>query len=575
MPGRLRLLIALVTLAAAGVYLAGNGATSLWDRDEPRYAQCSRQMLQSGDWVVPRLYDEVRTAKPVFIYWCQAAAMKLLGDTAFAARLPSALAMPLTLAAFGAFVWRVAGPRRALWAVVVMATSAMVLISAKASLTDSVLLLWVTISQLCVYAMWRGRGTWGVVVLYAVTTGLAGLTKGPIVVGVQAMTVLGLFALGRTVSFRRAPASTDPPLLRPPGSAEVLSYHRDAPRPGSALPWMIATKTLVALVLIAAVVGPWLYLVQQREPDFLRTSISHDVVGRVRSGLEKHSGPPGYYLVTIWLFFLPWSLLLPLAAVAAWKNRRLPLVRFATAAALGPWLMLEVVSTKLPHYMLPTYPWLALLVADAVVRCLRGQYSDLNAGAFRVAVSATAVALVLGGLALPLVSRHFGDPAGPALAVTAAGVVFAAALFVTVAMRRPGATLAALGAGTALLWIVGWTVFLPRAQFLRLSIRVADVLKREGATGAGQVMMMDYKEPTLAFYQGGTIRPSAAMALSNELVDRAPPWIVTTDAVWTAAPPDVRARLVEVARHKGVAYADEGRVVEVVVLRKGTKSPSP
>src|ERR1043165_3553701 len=79
-PGKLRLKLVLIIAAALGVYLAGNGRVSLWDRDEPRYAQTSRQMLQSGDWVVPRLLDKVRTAKPVFIYWCQASAMKLFGD---------------------------------------------------------------------------------------------------------------------------------------------------------------------------------------------------------------------------------------------------------------------------------------------------------------------------------------------------------------------------------------------------------------------------------------------------------------------------------------------------------------
>src|SRR5437867_358090 len=298
---RARLLIGLTILGAFGVYLAGNGSVSLWDRDEPRYAQCSRQMLQSGDWVVPRLYDEVRTAKPVFIYWCQAGAMKVLGDTAFAARLPSAVAMPITLLVMGAFVWRVAGPRRAVWAVLVLATSVLVLIAAKASLTDSVLLLCTTIAQMCLYAIWRGRGTWPVVITYAVATGLAGLTKGPVVLGVQATTVIILV---------------------------VLSVSRDeAVRPDSFIEWMI--KALVALLIIAAVIGPWLYLVQQREPNFLRTSISHDIINRVRTGLEQHTGPPGYYLAAIWPFFLPWSLLLPLAIVLGWKNRKLPLVRFA------------------------------------------------------------------------------------------------------------------------------------------------------------------------------------------------------------------------------------------------------
>src|ERR1700753_3644925 len=93
--------IILTLVAAAAVYLAGNGRVQLWDRDEPRYAQCSRQMLQSGDWVVPRLYDKLRFQKPPLIYWCQASAMKFLGSEgdagAFSARLPSAVAVLATL----------------------------------------------------------------------------------------------------------------------------------------------------------------------------------------------------------------------------------------------------------------------------------------------------------------------------------------------------------------------------------------------------------------------------------------------------------------------------------------------
>src|SRR5579862_6156566 len=94
-------------LTALGLYLIGNASVPLMDRDEPRYAQCSRQMLQSGDWVVPRLYDEPRTAKPPLIYWCQAASMMLVDASplchwlaypdVFAARLPSAVAMLCTI----------------------------------------------------------------------------------------------------------------------------------------------------------------------------------------------------------------------------------------------------------------------------------------------------------------------------------------------------------------------------------------------------------------------------------------------------------------------------------------------
>src|SRR3954468_10210768 len=112
--------VAAVVALAALVYLLGNGRVALWDRDEPRYAQTSRQMLTSGDWIVPRLLDEPRLAKPIFIYWCQASAMKLLGDNDFAARLPSSIAMTLTLVFVAAVTYRAVGPERALWTTLVL-----------------------------------------------------------------------------------------------------------------------------------------------------------------------------------------------------------------------------------------------------------------------------------------------------------------------------------------------------------------------------------------------------------------------------------------------------------------------
>src|SRR5687768_1135542 len=113
--------LVLVIALAATLYLVGNARVALWDRDEPRYAQTSRQMLHGGDWVVPRFLDKVRTAKPVFIYWCQAGAMALIGnegrDGAFAARLPSVLSMTGVLIILAVVVARGAGREHAFWTV--------------------------------------------------------------------------------------------------------------------------------------------------------------------------------------------------------------------------------------------------------------------------------------------------------------------------------------------------------------------------------------------------------------------------------------------------------------------------
>src|ERR1039458_454119 len=106
-----------IILASAIVYLVGNDRVGLWDRDEPRYAQTSRQMLQSGDWVVPHYLDKPRTAKPPLIYWCQASAMKIFGDNEFAARFPSALATVLLLMVLSVVLWKPLGSQLTVWTV--------------------------------------------------------------------------------------------------------------------------------------------------------------------------------------------------------------------------------------------------------------------------------------------------------------------------------------------------------------------------------------------------------------------------------------------------------------------------
>jgi 4-amino-4-deoxy-L-arabinose transferase-like glycosyltransferase len=327
------------------------------------------------------------------------------------------------------------------------------------------------------------------------------------------------------------------------------------------------TRVVVGIVIVAALAGPWLYLVQKREAAFLGTSVSHDVLKRIAQPLEGHRGPPGYHLALIFATFFPWSLLLPMAVVFAWRNRAEPQIRFALAAVLGPWVMFELVRTKLPHYMLPAFPPLAFLTADAVVRCLRGEHDDLRRRPFVVAACVVAVVMVGLGAGPVVLAWHFGDPVMPAAALAVSALVVA--LAVLNALMRGDARKALLrtGAGMGVIYVVLFGVYLPSADALRVSIRTAEILRREGATAPGAAVMMDYKEPSLAFYQGGTIRENSAMVLSHALVDGPARWWVITDEVWERTPGDVRERLEFVGLVSGIAYAD-GRGVNVVVVRE-------
>jgi 4-amino-4-deoxy-L-arabinose transferase-like glycosyltransferase len=542
--------IILLLLAAAALYLIGNDRVGLFDRDEPRYAQTSRQMLNSNppDWIVPRLLDQVRTAKPVLIYWCQAASMKFLGQTPFAARLPSALAMLLTLSILAIVLTKTLDPQLALWTLTILASSGLVIAAAKMCITDSVLLLWITIAQLCLYAIYNGNSSWLITILLWLAVGLAGLTKGPVVLAVQFSTLLVLSALD-------------------------VGHNWRSPRAWlSTLRWLKRTRPLVGLFIVLAIVTPWLWAIEQRSPGFLRQTLLHDVWTRAIKPLEGHKGPPGFYLLTVWGTFFPWSLLLPTVATLAWKNRAASTVRFALAAVIGPWVVMEFVQTKLVHYVLPAFVPLAFLTADALLRCIRHQHDDLHRPLFVRVAAIWAILVALAASTPWLLARPFW-PVSPTLlwtmvALSLLGILYAATVFLAFHARRIAAAASLMAAGMAAVLLLIYGLWLPHADFMWLPQRIANLLIHEGATRQGDVFMVDFKEDSLAFYQGGTIRPKDNDYLTRQSPDQWGTFLVLTQNVLQQMPPENLARLQILHRLRGWAYADRGRIVEVLIARK-------
>ncbi|HTL30606.1 MAG TPA: glycosyltransferase family 39 protein [Tepidisphaeraceae bacterium] len=561
----------LLLLACAALYLVGNNTVPLWDRDEPRYANASRWMMQSGDWVVPRIGfgdqpQTPRTAKPVLIYWLQAGAMGLFGATGFAARFPSAIAMLVTIVVLFFALGRT---RRAFWTVVIFATSGLTIAAAKMALTDSVLLMFVTISQLCVYAMWRGRANLFTWIVYGIAVGLAGLTKGPVVLGVNGMTLLvlwGISSLDRFIISYRQKALGDSGGVYLPRKARSFTSLRMT---------NIVVGVCIALAIIAAICVPWLLAVQHRAPEFLKTIIGHDVIERVQTGLEGHKGPPGYYLILIWATYFPWSLLLPATVVQAFANRRIPQIRFALAAVIGPWVMFEIVQTKLPHYLLPIFPPLAFLTGDMLIRASRKRIKDMANIAFvRVAFGwAILVALLASAPWIAIAKFKFSQAMlWPMVVLSLLGIEWGRQVWLYFRGNKPLDAAAVMGIGMIGLIGVLYGWYLPTAKYMQISPAVADILKNQGATRPGDVIMIDYKEPTLAFYQGGTIQPERDNDyLQNNSPQKWPNWIVTTTEVWHRTPEDLRAKWEVIDQVHGWSYADGSRILDVLVAKKKDK----
>lgn len=552
-------------LACAALYLVGNGRVALWDCDEPWYAQCTLKMIQSGDYAVPRYLDgRLRAEKPPLVYWLQSVPMRWLGSREFAPRLVASMATTLALALLAGLVWRSAGPRRALWTVFIFGSCALTIAAGKMCLTDAVLMCSVIPVQFALLDYYRGRGSWwhGLIIAGGLATG--GLTKGPIVFLAPAMTllVLALFDLRRWI----------PVTLRDPARVQRAGAR--------ALGVLVLT-----LIAAAAIVGPWLWAVQQREPQWIV-----EVLGTARAhmdqALDEHSGFFGWYFVLMWATFFPWSLLAPVAAVVAWRHRQLPQVRFAVAAILGPWLFHELfMKTKLPHYMLGTYPFLALLTADAIVRCLRGQYRIFEQGAFRWAVLLWALPVGLIPSAVWLAARDgtgFEDlPYAAMVTLSIMGVVYTLGVWVLMQWRRPRLALAWLGAGFLVLVGTAYGWYLPSARFMDVSRRLSAVFAQQGALAgpdqqrsAGVLIYPELKErgwhvPSLEYYQGGTLQKILMDDfLGLRPAEEWPDVMVITPEMFAMSPPEVQRQLQVVRRVRGLAYEGGVRPIELWVVRK-------
>ena len=109
---------------------------------------------------------------------------------------------------------------------------------------------------------------------------------------------------------------------------------------------------------------PWFLAIIIRSGDsFFAESVGQDLLGKVASGQESHGAPPGYYFALFWITFWPGATLAAIAAPSVWAARHEPGARFLLAWLVPSWIMFEIVMTKLPHYVLPLYPAVAILIA--------------------------------------------------------------------------------------------------------------------------------------------------------------------------------------------------------------------
>jgi 4-amino-4-deoxy-L-arabinose transferase-like glycosyltransferase len=330
-------------LAAFIAFLAGLPglvAVPPLDRDESRFAQATAQMVESGDYVVIRFQDAPRFKKPVGIHWLQAASVRLLsspGDRAiWAYRIPSLLGAMLAAAACAWGAAAVFDRRTALVAGVLLGATFLLSTEAFIAKTDAALTGAIALAMAALARVYAARWSEAAVPRGAVWTFWAALAASLLIKGPVGPMVVALAMITLAVWDRRAG-------------------------------WLGGLRWWWGLLIVLAVVGPWAGAVTvATDGAFWSQAVGSDLAPKLAGGQESHGAPPGYHALLTPILSFPMTLLLPAAAVAAWRHRGEPGVRFAVAWLVPTWIAFELLPTKLAHYLMPAYAPLAWLAARAL-----------------------------------------------------------------------------------------------------------------------------------------------------------------------------------------------------------------
>ena len=452
------------------------GFTSLppMDRDEPRFAQASRQMLETGDFVDIRFQTEARHKKPVGIYWLQTAVVsgaEALGipearRSIWIYRLPSLAGAILAVLMTYAVAIVLTTRRAAFIAAALFAATILIGVEARLAKTDAVQAATIVAAMAALARVWMSREDpkarlgWGWWTVFWVSIGAGVLVKGPITPLVVAL------------------------------AAVVLALADGSAR------WLGRLRPLRGALVVLAMAAPWFLAIMLKSGGaFFEEAVGQDMLGKVAAGQESHGAPPGTYLLAFLGTAWPMAPFVLLAIPFAWRERWRDDVIFVLAWAVPMWVVFELVPTKLPHYVLPLYPALAILVAIAAERQSFAVHGRLPRW-----VMGLLPFLVVGLAGIAAGALWILDSAIPfvALPVFALAVLAAVAAWRFVFARTFGSAVMMAVVASVLVSIAtyGWSV--PLLRSVALSPRLAEAAKAmacpiEGFATSG------YREPSLVF----------------------------------------------------------------------------
>lgn len=492
-------LIALALLIAAFVLFTINlGGLPLRDWDEGLVAQVAREIWRSSfdslTWLYPTQWGEPYYNKPTLVHCLVAIAYAIGGVNEWTARLPSALLTAASVPLFYGVAREVFYPRLpAVFAVLVYLTSLPVVRQGRLAMLDGAILCFLLLMVLCVL---RARRDYRYSLGVGIGFGLICLTKG-VMVGV----LLGAIALAFL-------AWDTPRLLK--------------------LPYVWIGLFLGSVPVALWYGAQWVHY----GDEFLGRNLVNQSLQRIWTDVEANSGPPWYYLLEVLKYSVPWLLFLPLAGRFAWAHRNLSWAKLAIVWAALYFGAISIMATKLPWYVLPLYPALALMVGAVLAELWQkgrhvGVKQEPASSYSRFWVMGLAL-LAVAGWAGFIYFGWFNTPREPDLAIVFAAVGLTMTIGTIFVAKRDPQFLTILLWGTYVSFLIfmtsdHWVWELAEAYPVK---PVAALVQQHTPVGQKIYTSFDYNRPSLNFYSDRQVIPAEMKQLRQRWRKDATPYLL-------------------------------------------------
>ncbi len=539
-------LVAAICLAVAGVYWFIDSRSTLWDRDEPRFARATAEMIESGNYLYPTFNGQLRPDKPILIYWLMSVPMRVLGPTSLACRFFSSVGIALTCFLTFLLARRFLDAKAGLWSMAILASTLLILVEGTAATSDGILLPCM-VAVMVLFAGSLALGLrWYHVPIMGLALGLGLLAKGPVALLPVVVVIVTLWLVRKS----EIPIGSHCGRLGGAAALGALLF----------VAWAIPANNATS-------------------GEFLRLGIGHHVLARAARPLESHGGRfllnLPYYLPIIIAGFFPWTLHLP-GSVSAVLHRRVGGVHFRElflAWVVSIVVIMTLVATKLPHYILFTWPAMALAVGGTLAAASQGKLADIDRNWLRGGIyffGPVAGGAVIAFFAAPL-WLHLPGAIVPFWAAAAILLVVSVLAMRQQLQNRPQASAITLLAGMGVLLLPTMLGVMPALEDVKVSPVLAQAVQQQTAPDV-PVATFGYGEPTLNFYVGRRIEPLADLEAVARWAGQPQPGvlIISKDALAEVERRHGSLGLTEIASKRGLNYS-KGKTLEVAaLLRRGT-----